>query len=78
VSTGMEIPQDPEFHMGGGDLYSTVGDHLKFTQMILHGGTFNGAEMLRPANGRPHVAKRHGRPGVQSDEDGCSFGHQRR
>ena len=49
VSTGMEIPQDPEFHMGGGGLYSTVGDYLKFTQMILHGGTFNGAEVLRPA-----------------------------
>ncbi len=49
VSTPMEIPQDPEFHMGGGGLYSTVGDYLKFTQMILHGGTFNGAEVLRPA-----------------------------
>ncbi len=49
VSTGMEIPQDPEFHMGGGGLYSTVGDYLKFTQMILHGGTFNGIEVLQPA-----------------------------
>jgi methyl acetate hydrolase len=48
VSTGMEIPQDPEFHMGGGGLYSTVGDYLKFTQMILHGGSFNGVEVLRP------------------------------
>jgi methyl acetate hydrolase len=48
VSTGMEIPQDPEFHMGGGGLYSTVGDYLKFTRMILHGGSFNGVEVLRP------------------------------
>jgi methyl acetate hydrolase len=48
VSTGMEIPQDPEFHMGGGGLYSTVGDYLKFTQMILHRGSFNGVEVLRP------------------------------
>jgi CubicO group peptidase (beta-lactamase class C family) len=48
VSTDMELPQDPEFHMGGGGLYSTVGDYLKFTQMILHGGTFNGARVLRP------------------------------
>jgi CubicO group peptidase (beta-lactamase class C family) len=46
VSTDTEIPQYPEFHMGGGGLYSTVGDYLKFTRMILHGGTFNGAEVL--------------------------------
>jgi methyl acetate hydrolase len=48
VSTDTEIPQDPEFHMGGGGLYATVGDYLKFAQMILHGGTFNGAQVLRP------------------------------
>jgi methyl acetate hydrolase len=48
VSTDTEIPQEPEFHMGGGGLYSTVGDYLKFAQMILHGGTFNGARLLRP------------------------------
>jgi methyl acetate hydrolase len=48
VSTDTEIPQDPEFHMGGGGLYSTVGDYLKFAQMILHGGTFNGVQVLRP------------------------------
>jgi methyl acetate hydrolase len=46
VSTDTEIPQDPEFHMGGGGLYATVGDYLKFTRMILHGGTFNGARVL--------------------------------
>jgi len=33
-----EIPQMPEFHMGGGGLYSTVGDYLKFTQALLAGG----------------------------------------
>jgi methyl acetate hydrolase len=48
IPTDMEIPQNPEFHMGGGGLYSTVGDYLKFAQMILHGGTFNGAQVLRP------------------------------
>ncbi len=46
VSTDTELPQEPEFQMGGGGLYSTVGDYLKFTQMILHGGTFNGASVL--------------------------------
>ena len=42
------VPQEPEFHMGGGGLYGTVRDYLKFTQMILHGGRFNGAQVLRP------------------------------
>jgi CubicO group peptidase (beta-lactamase class C family) len=48
VATDTELPQDPEFHMGGGGLYSTVGDYLKFTQMILHAGEFNGVRVLRP------------------------------
>jgi CubicO group peptidase (beta-lactamase class C family) len=49
VSTDTELPQDPEFHMGGGGLYSTVGDYLKFALMIMHGGTLNGVQILKPA-----------------------------
>ena len=48
VSTDTEIPQSPEFHMGGGGLYSTVGDYLKFARMIMHGGALNGVRVLRP------------------------------
>ncbi|HEY4172586.1 MAG TPA: serine hydrolase domain-containing protein [Rhodopila sp.] len=48
VSTDTEIPQDPEFHMGGGGLYATVGDYLTFARMIMHGGTLNGVQVLRP------------------------------
>jgi CubicO group peptidase (beta-lactamase class C family) len=48
VPTDIEIPQNPEFYMGGGGLYSTMSDYLKFTQMILHGGTFNGVHVLQP------------------------------
>jgi len=33
-----EIPQAPEFHMGGGGLYSTVDDYLKLTRALLAGG----------------------------------------
>jgi methyl acetate hydrolase len=43
-----EIPQDPEFEMGGGGLYSTAGNYLKFVQMILNRGTGNGQRLLRP------------------------------
>jgi len=41
-----EMPQDPEFFMGGGGLYSTAPDYLAFLQMLLHGGTFKGARVL--------------------------------
>jgi methyl acetate hydrolase len=43
-----EIPQDPEFFMGGGGLYGTAGDYLKFAQMIMRGGTLDGTPVLRP------------------------------
>ncbi len=43
-----EIPQEPEFQMGGGGLYSTASDYLKFTQMILHGGRLGEAQVLKP------------------------------
>jgi CubicO group peptidase (beta-lactamase class C family) len=43
-----EVPQEPEFFMGGGGLYSTGPDYLTFLQTLLHGGTFNGAQILKP------------------------------
>ena len=43
-----EIPQEPEFFMGGGGLYSTGPDYLKFCQVFLHEGSFNGARILKP------------------------------
>lgn len=43
-----EIPQQPEFHMGGGGLYGTATDYLAFTQMLLRGGGVKGAQLLRP------------------------------
>jgi len=42
------LPENPEFHMGGGGLNGTASDYLAFTQMIMHGGRFNGAQVLRP------------------------------
>ncbi len=43
-----ELEQDPEFHMGGGGLYSTAGDYMKFCQMILNEGRGNGNQVLKP------------------------------
>jgi methyl acetate hydrolase len=42
------VPQDPEFFMGGGGLYGTARDYLAFLQMLMNGGKFNGAQVLRP------------------------------
>jgi methyl acetate hydrolase len=43
-----ELEQNPEFHMGGGGLYGTAADYIKFTQMILNKGKANGNQVLRP------------------------------
>jgi CubicO group peptidase (beta-lactamase class C family) len=40
--------QEPEFEMGGGGLYSTAGDYLKFVRVILNGGKGNGNQVLKP------------------------------
>jgi CubicO group peptidase (beta-lactamase class C family) len=42
-----EVEQDPEFHMGGGGLYGTAGDYIKFTRMILNKGRGNGNQVLK-------------------------------
>lgn len=47
AAIAFEIPQQPEFFMGGGGLYSTGQDYLKFLQMLLHDGRFEGAQILR-------------------------------
>jgi CubicO group peptidase (beta-lactamase class C family) len=44
-----ELPQEPQFQSGGAGLYSTAPDYLRFTQMLLHRGTFNGTQVLQPA-----------------------------
>jgi CubicO group peptidase (beta-lactamase class C family) len=44
-------PQPPpqlEFYAGGGGLASTGPDYLSFLRMLLHGGTLNGARVLKP------------------------------
>ncbi len=44
----LELPQEPEFEMGGGGLYSTVNDYAKFVRMILNKGGANGSQILKP------------------------------
>ncbi|MSO76931.1 MAG: class A beta-lactamase-related serine hydrolase [Alphaproteobacteria bacterium] len=43
-----EVPQAPEFEMGGGGLYSTAHDYMAFMAMFLHGGRAKGVPILAP------------------------------
>ncbi|HEY3061348.1 MAG TPA: serine hydrolase domain-containing protein [Chloroflexota bacterium] len=42
-----EVPQEPEFFMGGGGLYSTGPDYLRFLRMLLNQGTLDGEQVLK-------------------------------
>jgi CubicO group peptidase (beta-lactamase class C family) len=44
-----EMPQRPEFFMGGGGAFSTPRDYMAFLQALLDGGTMLGVRILRPA-----------------------------
>ena len=44
-----EVVQEPEFELGGGGLYSTAGDYLRFVSAILNDGTLEGTRILRSA-----------------------------
>jgi CubicO group peptidase (beta-lactamase class C family) len=43
-----ELPQAPEFQMGGGGLYGTAADYLAFEQLFLNQGRADGRQVLRP------------------------------
>jgi methyl acetate hydrolase len=43
-----ELPQEPEFQMGGGGLYGTAADYLAFARVFLNEGRANDRQVLRP------------------------------
>jgi CubicO group peptidase (beta-lactamase class C family) len=56
-----ELEQEPEFHMGGGGLYGTAGDYIRFTRMILNKGKGSGNQVLKPETvammGQNHIGE---------------------
>ncbi len=44
----MELPQEPELHMGGHGLYSTVPDYMQFIRMWLNDGAGSHGRVLKP------------------------------
>jgi CubicO group peptidase (beta-lactamase class C family) len=45
-----KISEPPALSSGGGGLYSTAGDYLRFAQMVLNGGELGGARLLAPSS----------------------------
>ncbi|MFI0849692.1 serine hydrolase domain-containing protein [Mesorhizobium sp. IMUNJ23232] len=43
-----EMPQRPEFFMGGGGAFSTPRDYMAFLQALLNGGAMGSTRILRP------------------------------
>jgi methyl acetate hydrolase len=43
-----ELPQEPEFEMGGGGLYGTAADYLAFASVFLNQGRAGGRRVLQP------------------------------
>ncbi|CAN7553932.1 serine hydrolase [Pseudorhodoferax sp. LjRoot39] len=50
-----ELTQEPEFQMGGGGLYSTVGDYTRFMRMVLNLGQLDGERVLKPETVQHHL-----------------------
>ena len=48
---GVSVSQkkSPAFESGGAGLVSTIDDYIRFTQMLLNGGSLDGVEILSPA-----------------------------
>jgi methyl acetate hydrolase len=48
VPIEFEITQEPEFQMGGGGMYGSPADYLRFLRMLLADGTLDGVRILSP------------------------------
>lgn len=46
--SSFEPPQRPEDFLGGGGLYATAGDYIRFMRMMLGGGALDGVRILKP------------------------------
>lgn len=57
----------PAFLSGGGGLYSTLDDYLRFCQMLLNGGQFNGTRLLSRAT-VDYMMRNHVPAGVMPPE----------
>jgi methyl acetate hydrolase len=60
-----ELPQEPEFEMGGGGLYGTAADYLAFASVFLNQGRAGGRRVLQPETVRLMAENAMGELNVQ-------------
>ena len=60
VQIPFELNEDPEFLMGGGGLYGTVVDYLRFLRMMLGGGELEGTRVVTAETVRTMAANHVG------------------
>jgi CubicO group peptidase (beta-lactamase class C family) len=78
------ISVEPSLPQGGGGLYSTAGDYLRFAQMLANGGVLDGKRLLAPSSidlMRTNVlsdevinSNKFGLPGFYRQRQGMGFG----
>jgi CubicO group peptidase (beta-lactamase class C family) len=78
------ISVEPSLPQGGGGLYSTAGDYLRFAQMLANGGVLDGQRLLAPSSielMRTNVladevlaSNKFGLPGFYRQRPGTGFG----
>ncbi|MBL8526038.1 MAG: beta-lactamase family protein [Betaproteobacteria bacterium] len=74
------LDQPPKFDCGGSCAFATVGDYLRFGQMLLNGGVIDGKRVLSPKSVATMTSDHLGAaiknqvPGVEPHRDGYSFG----
>ena len=74
------LQRRPSFDCGGACAFGTMGDYIRFGQMLLNGGTLEGAQVLSPAFVQLMTSNHLG-PGIQNrvaavepHRDGYGFG----
>lgn len=83
-SADRRIHVEPKAHGGGGGLFSTMGDYIRFAEMLRRGGEFGGARLVSPRT-VSYMASNHlpgnadltdfGRPlFAETTYDGIGFG----
>jgi methyl acetate hydrolase len=64
-------PHFPDFYPGGGGLFSTGPDYIRFLRALLNGGALDGARILKPETvalmGQNHIGALNARPLVSAD-----------
>jgi len=74
------LDQNPKFQCAGGCAYGTVGDYLRFGQMLVNGGTLDGRRVLGPktvaymASDHLGLNIKNQVAGIEGHRDGYGFG----